>query len=307
MYKFKCKSYVLFALFHFALINWCFSQNYLNETARWKQSFYYNGMTNSTSCISDRYFDGDTLIEGKKYFLLFYNDECIFTSFTFDSLGNPIVTKDTTNTISFITFIREENKRIYTRAFLDAEVLRYNFDVPDNSPIDSIVKFNACVSTGSVSILNHDTVCIGNIKRKRWKVSMSPYPLAQSIIEGVGPSSGFLAPVCRNGCPECSYYLLSFTLNGDTLYKGNCITTGYHTNKIAELSLYPNPFTESLTVKASTIVNHYTIENLNGTLIIEDKVGKENFVVENKNLNSGLYILKLYFDDEVLVRKILKL
>lgn len=307
MYKFNLKSYVLFALFHFVFINFCFSQNYLNETARWKQSFYYNGMTNSTYCISDRFFNGDTLIEGKNYFLLFQNEECIFTKYTFDSLGNPIITKDTTNNTIFITFIREENKRIYTRTLSDAEVVRYNFDVPDNSPIDSVVKINGCVSTGSVSILNHDTVCIGNIKRKQWTVSMSQYPLAQKIIEGVGPSSGFLAPVCRNGCPECGYSLLSFTLNGDTLYKGICISTGYNTNKLAELTLYPNPFTESLTLKASTIIHHYTIENLNGTLLMEDMVGKENFVVENINLNSGLYILKLYFDDEVLVRKILKL
>jgi hypothetical protein len=42
------------------------------------------------------------------------------------------------------------------------------------------------------------------------------------IIEGVGPSSGFFAPVCRNGCPECGYSLQSFTLNGDTLYHGFC-------------------------------------------------------------------------------------
>jgi hypothetical protein len=48
------------------------------------------------------------------------------------------------------------------------------------------------------------------------------YPLAYYIIEGVGPSSGFMAPVCRNGCPECGYTLQSFTLNGDTLYHGNC-------------------------------------------------------------------------------------
>ncbi len=307
MYKFRLKSYVLFLIFNFALINLCKSQNYLNETARWKQSFHYNGATNSTSCISERYFNGDTLIEGKKYFLLFYNDECIFTSYTFDSLGNPIIVKDTTNTSSFITLIREENKRIYTRAFLEEDVLRYNFDVPDNSPIDSMVKFNACGFTNSVQILNHDTVCIGNIKRKRWTVSMSPYPLAQRIIEGVGPSSGFLAPICRNGCPECSYLLLSFSLNGDTLYKGNCLSTGFTLLNDLEVKLYPNPFNEQINITVGKLVQYYTIEDLNGLEIDKEKVNSTNFNVENKNLSTGLYILKLYFDDGVSVKKIVKL
>lgn len=307
MCKFKLKSYVLFLLFNLVLLNLCFSQNYLNETARWKQSFYYNGASNASSCISDRYFKGDTIIEGKKYYLLFYNDECIFTTTTIDSLGNPIITRDTTNTSSFISFIREENKRIYTRAFLEEEQLRYNFDVPDNTSIDSMVKFNACLTSSAVKIQNHDTVCIGKIKRKRWTISMSLYPAAQSIIEGVGPNSGFLAPICRNGCPECSYSLLSFTLNGDTLFKGNCISTGYTIKNEIVVSLYPNPFNEIVNIEAAKLINYYTIEDLNGSILIRERVDKENFNIENKNLSTGVYILKLYSDEGVLIRKILKL
>jgi hypothetical protein len=88
-------------------------------------------------------------------------------------------------------------------------------------PIDSVVSNSIC-SLNSVYILDHDNLCIGNIGRKRWRVSLSKYPLAMYIIEGVGPSSGFMAPVCRNVCPECGYSLQSFTLNGDTLYQGIC-------------------------------------------------------------------------------------
>jgi Secretion system C-terminal sorting domain len=307
MCKFNWKSYALFILFIFVLSFSATSQNYLNETARWKQSFNYNGISTSTSCISERYFNGDTIIDGKKYYLLFYTDVCILNTRTFDSLGNPIIVSDTNNTTSFLTFIREENKRIYTRALLEDEFLRYNFDVPDNTPIDSVVKFTGCASS-FVQILKHDTVCIGNIKRKSWAVSMSQFPLAQRIIEGVGPSSGFLSPICRNGCPECGYSLLSFSLNGDTLYKGNCIASGLDQLQKTDIRIYPNPCTDYLSIEADVPVLKYTIYKADGTLLAQqdvDNQGKE-WSIDCREFPQGLYILKLHFENDILVRKFLK-
>jgi hypothetical protein len=305
MYKFRWKSYVLFIMLLLIIGGTASAQNYLNLTARWKQSFSYNGISNSTFCISERYFDRDTIINGKVYYLLFYTDECILSTRTFDSLGNPIVTRDTTNLTSFICFVREENKKIYLRDFVDNEELRYDFGVPDNSPIDSIVKLAGC-SNSFVQILTHDTVCIGNEKRKSWQVSMSQFPLAQRIIEGVGPSSGFLAPICRNGCPECGYNLLSFTLNGDTLYKGNCTSTGLHEIVKAEVSIYPNPCIDYLNIQSDETIHRYSISNVNGVELANEQIEEKNFKIDNTSLNNGVYILKLYFDDAILVRKFLK-
>jgi hypothetical protein len=157
---------------------------------------------------------------------LFKETLCYFTQTQYDSLFQPYQLIDTSFTISFHSLIREADKKIYRRDASFNEYQQYNFGLPDMSPIDSVVSNSVC-SLNSVYILDHDTVCIGNIGRKRWRVSQSTFPLAYYIIEGVGPSSGFFAPVCRNGCPECGYTLQSFTLNGDTLYHGFCeITAG---------------------------------------------------------------------------------
>jgi hypothetical protein len=152
---------------------------------------------------------------------LFQESLCYYTHTEYDSLWQPYQLIDTSFTTSFHSLIREAEKKIYRRNASYNEYQLYNFALPDTSRIDSVVNGSTC-SLNSVYILDHDTVCIGSIGRKRWRVSQSTYPLAMYIIEGVGPSSGFLAPVCRNGCPECGYSLQSFTLNGDTLYHGIC-------------------------------------------------------------------------------------
>ena len=197
------------------------SQNYLNETARWVQTYSWSGFTANTQCTTTYYFLGDSVLNDTTYLKLFQESLCYYTHTEYDSLWQPYQLIDTSFTTSFHSLIREAEKKIYRRNASYNEYQLYNFALPDTSRIDSVVNGSTC-SLNSVYILDHDTVCIGSIGRKRWRVSQSSYPLAMYIIEGVGPSSGFLAPVCRNGCPECGYSLQSFTLNGDTLYQGIC-------------------------------------------------------------------------------------
>lgn len=205
------------------------SQNYLNETARWVQTYSWSGFTANTQCTTTYYFLGDSVLNDTTYLKLFQESLCYYTHTEYDSLWQPYQLIDTSFTTSFHSLIREAEKKIYRRNASYNEYQLYNFALPDTSRIDSVVNASTC-SLNSVYILDHDTVCIGSIGRKRWRVSQSSYPLAMFVIEGVGPSSGFLAPVCRNGCPECGYSLQSFTLNGDTLYQGICeISAGIKT------------------------------------------------------------------------------
>ena len=197
------------------------SQNYLNETARWVQTYSWSGFTANTQCQYVYYFSGDSVLNDTTYMKLFQESLCYYTHTEYDSLWQPYQLIDTSFTTSFHSLIREAGKKIYRRNASFNEYQLYNFSLPDSSNINSVVNGSVC-SSDPVYILDHDTVCIGSIGRKRWRVSQSSYPLAMYIIEGVGPSSGFLAPVCRNGCPECGYSLQSFTLNGDTLYHGIC-------------------------------------------------------------------------------------
>lgn len=300
------KGIFLFIVIFITMFSVSQAQPYLNETARWKQSFNYNGMTNSTQCISNRYFNGDTLIAGKNYYLLFYSDRCIRTTRTFDSLGNPIITYDTTDVTSFLGYIREENKKIYFRDINDTEVIKYNFNAKENAIIDSMVHTPGCGFPSSAYILTADSVCLGNNIRKRWKVSMSLYPLANYIIEGIGPSSGFLSPVCRNGCPECGYQLLSFTMNGDTLYKGNCMATGIQLDEEEKFSIYPNPTTSSIIVEASSSIEQIEVFNVLGKKMGEVLPNASKYELTELLPSEGIYLLRIKINGTFSVYRILK-
>lgn len=197
------------------------SQNYLNETARWQQRYAWYGFQASNTCYNTYYINGDSLVNDTSYYKLFSAGHCINAHMEYDELGNGTMVEDTTYFDQLYILLREENRRFYKRQGSSLDQLLYNFDLASSGNTEEFNPYPSCgISPPSYTLL--DTVCIGDIARKRWSISFSQYQLASYIIEGVGASSGMLAPVCRNGCPECSYALLNFTLNGDTLYQGTC-------------------------------------------------------------------------------------
>lgn len=199
------------------------AQNYFNETSRWQQHFQYQNSSSLTHCNKTLYFDGDTVINEVSYRKLFADEVCIFSQFMWDEEeGTSIWVDDTVHSINPVALLRESNKKVFFLGEENNEYLRYDFGKPDYTNIDSVDTYTSCGMPTSVQIMDHDTVCIGPIGRKRWTISPSQYPNAYFFIEGVGPSSGFLAPVCRNGCPECGFSLTNYVLNGDTLYQGTC-------------------------------------------------------------------------------------
>ena len=280
---------IILSIFMFFSLN-LIAQNYLNPTARWVQTFYYSGFTSNTTCRSTLYFQGDTTVNNLLYYKLFDNSECIVTSTQYDSIGQPFQVVDTNISTLLRGFIREESRKIFMMDNSGNEVMRYNFGYPDFTSVDLVAPYGTCQPANSVSITTHDTVCIGNIGRKRWRVSLSQYPLAQYIIEGVGPSSGFLAPTCRNGCPECGYNLLNFVLNGDTLYQGTCSIP---------LAIAPeNPEVEiiqtqnELTVKSDGLIE-LEVFSINGSLLKRQSSQHNNQIdFSLSELPSGIYIYR---------------
>lgn len=161
------------------------------------------------------------MVNDTNYYKIYRDGYCVSGNMVYDENGNGEMVYDTTYFDQFTILLREENKAFYKRELGGFDNLMYNFNLES---IGNTEEFNPYPSCGisSPSYVLQDTVCIGSIARKRWSISFSQYPLANYIIEGVGANSGFQSPVCRNGCPECGYSLLNFTLNGDTLYQGAC-------------------------------------------------------------------------------------
>lgn len=198
-----------------------FSQSYLNPTARWDQRYAWYGFQASNTCYNTYYINGDTLINDTSYYKIFSEGYCINAHMVYDELGNGSMVEDTSYFDQLYTLLREENRRFYQKQGNNPDYLLYNFELGASGNTTEFTPYPSC-GMSSPSFQLQDTVCIGDIARKRWSISFSQYPMATYIIEGVGANSGLLGPVCRNGCPECSYSLLNFTLNGDTLYQGSC-------------------------------------------------------------------------------------
>lgn len=214
----------LFFILLLGLAGQTVAQTYLNASARWYQRYSWTGFNANTVCYTTYHITGDTLVNDTLYYKVFNTGYCVNGTTEYDSLGNGTMVFDTTQNNSLYALLREQNKRFYKRQFTWNDELLSNFDLGTGGIVTDLVPYPSCgISNPSYTLL--DTVCIGPLARKRWQISFSQYPLATYFIEGVGPSSGFLAPLCRNGCPECSYNLISFTLNGDTLYQGDCQLT----------------------------------------------------------------------------------
>ena len=71
-----------------------------------------------------------------------------------------------------------------------------------------------------------------------------------------------------------------------------------------KVSIYPNPTSDRVTIKCPgmTLIEVYTIE---GKLVEHIKVEGDNYQFDG--LESGVYTLRIYFGDEVVTRKVVKI
>lgn len=213
----------------FSLLTGCctqlFGQTYINETARWEQyTSYYQSFQSNNYCSITYFISGDTISNGTFYYRLMRAADCTYINPNLDSLGNMFIDTSTYNDTVFSRYIRDANQTLYTYdAETNTETWVYRFNIIEPISIDSVIsEVNGCGTYPE--ILAHDTVCIGNIPRKRWSLTQG-VGAVQSFIEGVGPGSGLFGNICNTFCPECSAGLTRFMLNGDTLYSGSCTST----------------------------------------------------------------------------------
>lgn len=90
------------------------------------------------------------------------------------------------------------------------------------------------------------------------------------------------------------------TLNGGTV--------GIHQNNLSNnpyISIIPNPATEYINVRINGKYSELEIFNLSGNLIWKCNI-KQSGIIDIRGFSKGVYILKIYTDDEMLTRKFIK-
>lgn len=296
------KNSLLTILFLFTLN--VFSQNYVNQTARWKQYQSWYGFGQSSLNNTEYYFNGDTTINGIYYYKMWTDLESNFTTYTYDSLGNPVTNTVTNTSTGLAGYFREQNKKFYLIAYSNPEVMLYDFDVAIGDYLDSIATNSYC-GLSHPTLINVDTVCIGPIGRKRWGISFSTYPAASFYIEGVGPNSGFRASICRNGCPECGYGLNLFTMNGDTLYHGACSILPNAINQLEnKLAVKIFSSEDEIQIIGNKLNEIYLYNSVGQIVTIFTNINSSQLSIRTSNLQDGIYFVKIKDGNEIINKPI---
>lgn len=97
-------------------------------------------------------------------------------------------------------------------------------------------------------------------------------------------SAGFSTPRV-----ECRYYVLPRDSHA----------IGIAENENSTVSVYPNPFEDNITVEATEPVTTAVIYNVQGQVVASKAVRMGANVVELNNLTSGIYMLRLYNDNQL--------
>jgi hypothetical protein len=73
--------------------------------------------------------------------------------------------------------------------------------------------------------------------------------------------------------------------------------------EIGGVGIFPNPFNEKLFIQAENHLNKVEIydERYKKVLTVD-----QSNIIEASELQNGVYILKLYFTDQIVVRKVIK-
>lgn len=300
MKKLYLTTLILFSLN--ILINAQSYYSFPTDTARWNCVYEGQAFGPPFYYLNYQYLlKGDTAISGLDYKKVFFRET--------DSPENE----------SYIGGLREdENKNIYfypTSQYLDfnsqaggrvfpnntSEHLLYTFN---NLVIDSILPINSENESQQIQVYNIDSVLIGLDYRKRYWINQSNLLGEDYWIEGIGSAHDLLAPFADEF--EWTYktlcYTDSITYNHIQFYESDCYVD--NNIKIDEVYqednyFFPNPTTGLLTIKNATKIEIY---NCKGVRI---ESSRDN-VIDVTNFNNGIYIVKIYTNKGMQIRKLIK-
>lgn len=242
-------------------------------------------VTSFTSYISRYKFSNDTVVEGKTYAKI-YN-----------------------------YLVRNEGKKTWIRSSFytlpvkySSEFLLYDFGLKQGDSVKvGPQRFGntAADSTILVKVESVDSILINNVLRKRIKINYprcGDYRRLSSMywVEGIGAlSNPFYAAECLcDGC-ESYYTLICFKLDSTPVYLNpnysSCDYTRVGTNDVSakRLKIYPNPFTQQLTLDNAESVNYVHLFSSCGQLL-QTFQAADLPTIKVANVPNGLYWLATF-------------
>lgn len=234
------------------------------ETAVWQINNYVN------------WCSGDTLIEDVRYMKIMgtMND------------SYPI----------FYTLLREEDGKVWKRySIAHPETLLYDFTASVGDTL-CFGDFGACFVLDSIS-----TEQIGGVDRRKFWFGLEYDNLGrprtqETWVEGIGSDYGLLWSGYWR-IPDGWHCLLCFHQYGELVWEnpeyGECTYTEVEENKDSEISVYPNPANETVTIGGLEVAEIQVYNSL-GQLI--NSIKSTN-VMSVSGLPEGIYLLRVTTKD----------
>lgn len=131
----------------------------------------------------------------------------------------------------------------------------------------------------------------------------------------LGLACGYRRNSIDLGNPDISNYyfpnLPCFTLGKDTTAFGcdtlntvGIMNATYQPN--IQVTVYPNPTEDKLFIQSNELIYAYELIDITGKVVLENKLANDFIALDIANLTNGIYFIKAYIGDEVLVKKIIK-
>ena len=83
-------------------------------------------------------------------------------------------------------------------------------------------------------------------------------------------------------------------------------TVGINGNEISQISYFPNPVKENLTITAAKPIDNVTVYSLLGQMVMQLQPRNMDVVLDMSSLSTGTYIFKVNAADSVSIFKVVK-
>jgi hypothetical protein len=122
-------------------------------------------------------------------------------------------------------------------------------------------------------------------------------------VKGIGNSNKINNYSFEYASTESAFYRLKqIDFNGQFEYSNTIATKN---NKI-EAEILPNPFKDEITISNNATINKIEIVDVTGKIIYSEIQNNNKILIHTGNLKTGIYFIKVYSNDTVITKRMLK-
>ncbi len=123
------------------------------------------------------------------------------------------------------------------------------------------------------------------------------------FVKGMGNSNKINNYSFEYASTESAFYRLKqIDFNGQFEYSNTIATKN---NKI-EAEILPNPFKDEITISNNATINKIEIVDVTGKIIYSEIQNNNKILIHTGNLKTGIYFIKVYSNDTVITKRMLK-